>query len=137
MATIKSLQDQRYIVLETYRKTGVPVPTPVGFVQDGETLLVRTEATAGKAKRMRANPHVRIAPSTARGEPLGDWQHATATELPPAEAMAARKQFLARYGLIWWSLELGLSLFRRFRKGGSGEWTVFRLTLASAPEQHP
>ena len=64
---------QKFISLETFRKTGEGVRTPVWFAQDGSTLYVWTIGTSGKAKRIRRNPSVKVAPSTVNGTPLGEY----------------------------------------------------------------
>jgi len=80
--TLKQFEKQQYLNIETFRKNGQGVKTPVWFVQDGETLHVWTQAGSGKAKRIRNNSKVRVAPSTASGEPTGVWldAHASADE---------------------------------------------------------
>jgi PPOX class probable F420-dependent enzyme len=76
----------KYLNLETFRKDGRGVRTPVWFAASGpispehpETILyVYTMADAGKVKRIRNNPRVRIAPSDVRGHVHGDWIDAEA-----------------------------------------------------------
>jgi PPOX class probable F420-dependent enzyme len=67
----------KYLNLETFRKTGVGVRTPVWFAQDvvaaTTVFYVYSEAGAGKVKRIRNNPKVRVAPCTMRGEVRGGW----------------------------------------------------------------
>jgi hypothetical protein len=53
MTACESSYQQQYLNLETFRKSGVGFKTPVWFVQDGETLFVRTVANSGNAKRIR------------------------------------------------------------------------------------
>ena len=79
-------EKQQYLNIETFRKNGQGIKTPVWFVRDGEALQVWTQAGSGKAKRIRNNSTVRVAPSTASGEPTGDWQdaHAKTDESPEA-----------------------------------------------------
>ncbi|WKT57944.1 PPOX class F420-dependent oxidoreductase [Candidatus Nitrosotenuis chungbukensis] len=67
-----SLLDQKYINLETYRKSGKPVCTPVWFVTDNNTIYVITTKETGKVKRLQNNKNVRIAPCGFRGEPRGN-----------------------------------------------------------------
>lgn len=69
---------QQYLNLETFRKSGAGVKTPVWFVQDAGSLFVRTDATSAKVKRIRNNPQVSIAPCKVDGAVLGDWIKATA-----------------------------------------------------------
>ncbi len=72
---LEALADKRYLNLETYRKSGAGVRTPVWFVAaPGEAkLYVYTTADSGKAKRIRRSGVVRIAPCDARGKVTGSW----------------------------------------------------------------
>jgi PPOX class probable F420-dependent enzyme len=62
---------QTYLHLETYRKTGRPVATPVWFAEDHGTFYLYSLGQAGKVKRIRHNPQVRIVPCDGRGNPTG------------------------------------------------------------------
>ncbi|MGH9203820.1 MAG: PPOX class F420-dependent oxidoreductase, partial [Vicinamibacterales bacterium] len=62
---------QRTVRLTTFRRDGTPVGTPVSIAVDGDRAYIRTYNRAGKAKRLRNNPNVEIAPSTIRGKPTG------------------------------------------------------------------
>jgi len=66
-------EGERVISLETYRKNGQPVRTPVWFLQENGSLYVYTDASTGKVKRLRRNPKVRVAPSHFRGKPKTDY----------------------------------------------------------------
>ncbi len=67
-----ALHGHKYALLVTYRRSGEPIPTPVWFGLDGDSrLYVRSDAAAGKVKRLRADPRVLVGPSDARGKPLG------------------------------------------------------------------
>lgn len=83
----KPFEKQHYLTIETFRKNGVGVKTPVWFVEDGESLYVWTQTTTGKAKRIRNNGNVRIAPSTGSGTPTGEWVSAYATANDAAEVV--------------------------------------------------
>jgi len=84
MKQLEAFQNQLYLNLETFRKNGESMKTPVWFVQDGDTLLVSTIAMSGKAKRVRNNAKVNIAPCTVNGSLLGEWCPALAHELDEA-----------------------------------------------------
>ncbi len=86
------LIDQHTVSLTTYRKNGDPVATPVSLAvaRDGSVAYFRTWSEAGKAKRLRRNPAVQIAPSTFRGEVTGESMDATARLLEATNARAAR-----------------------------------------------
>jgi PPOX class probable F420-dependent enzyme len=95
---LAQLAAERYLSLETYRRTGQAVPTPVWFVVHGETIYVYTLASAGKVKRIRNNPRVRIAPCEARGTLKGLWIDATARIVDEGEAAQAHELLVAKYG---------------------------------------
>ncbi|HUJ41722.1 MAG TPA: PPOX class F420-dependent oxidoreductase [Candidatus Acidoferrales bacterium] len=100
-----------YISLESFRKSGQGVAVPVWFaVRDG-IFYVYSEAAAGKVKRIRANPRVRLAPCDARGRLRGEWVEATARLLEADEALRADALLNAKYG---WQKRL-LGFFARFR----------------------
>ncbi len=78
------LGDSGYLLLVTFKRSGEPVPTPVMFSQGGGRVYVRSEPNA-KVKRLRANPHVRIARCNPRGKPQSPVYEGEARELPPEE----------------------------------------------------
>lgn len=80
-SSLAQFSQQNYLNLESFRKNGLSVKTPVWFVQDGDTLYVRTVAGSGKVKRIRRNPQVNIAPCTGSGDLRGEWVSAQAREV--------------------------------------------------------
>ena len=63
-----------YIVLETFRKSGEGVKTPVWVAAENGRLYVWTVDNSGKVKRIRNNGRVRLAVSDSRGNALtGDF----------------------------------------------------------------
>ena len=50
-------------------------------------LYAWTEASSGKAKRIRRNGKIKITSSTASGEPVGNWVDAQATADASPEAL--------------------------------------------------
>jgi hypothetical protein len=101
-----AIAGQKYISLTTFRKNGVGVSTPVWFGEDGDKLYVMTRSDMGKAKRIRNNPRVRVAPCTIRGKVTGPEFEALARILPQEEHAHARqvinrKYWAARLPLIW------------------------------------
>ena len=79
------ISGQRYISLATFRKNGTPVYTPVWFGEENGHLYVMTSSKTGKAKRLRNNPEVRIAPSTMRGKVTGPEFSAKVRQGPPLD----------------------------------------------------
>src|SRR5215831_2141057 len=101
-----AIQDQKYVSLTTFRKTGVGVPTPVWFGEEDGKLYVMTRHDMGKAKRIRNNSSVKVAPCTIRGKVTGPEVAASARILPPEEHQRARqtinrKYWMARIPLVW------------------------------------
>src|SRR5437667_588770 len=76
----------KYLNLETFKKDGTGVKSPVWFAADSLSsldskdarLYVYTIGVSGKVKRIRNNPRVKIAPCDIRGKVLGDWAEAQA-----------------------------------------------------------
>ena len=68
----------RHISLESYRRNGTPVRTPVWFAEVDGVLYVYTLEKLGKVKRIRANPRVRVAPCDFFGKLRGAWRDAEA-----------------------------------------------------------
>lgn len=101
MNALDLLTQQQYLNLETFRKSGVGVKTPVWFVRDGDSLYVRTLANSGKVKRIRNNARVNIAPCKVDGALLGDWRPATAREVKDSDISRKVDRLLdKKYGLM-------------------------------------
>lgn len=96
---LAELSEHKYINLETYRKSGHPVSTPVWFMIDNNLVYVVTSEDTGKVKRLRNNPAVRIMPSGFRGERKGDWIEGKARFAEGAEAERAIELRKKKYGL--------------------------------------
>jgi uncharacterized protein len=100
--SLEQFQKQSYLNIETFRKSGQGVKTPVWFAQDGNMLYVWTQADSGKAKRIRNNGTVNIAPSTGSGQPLGEWLPAKAqTNEAPEAIKQVEKLMKKKYGIMF------------------------------------
>jgi uncharacterized protein len=89
-----------YINLETYKKNGRPVRTPVWFVQDNNGIIyIRTAKNSGKVKRVRNNSHVRIVPCDIRGRPKGKWMDGTVGIISEDEVERINDLISQKYGL--------------------------------------
>ncbi len=88
------------VLLTTYRRDGTPVGTPVNIAVDEDHAFVRTWDTAWKLKRVRNNPEVEVAPSTARGKPTGPATHAHARVLENGESALAGRKIAQKYPLL-------------------------------------
>jgi len=76
---LNQFKDQEFLSLETFRKNGIGVKTPVWFAQEGDTLYIWTVGDSGKIKRIRNNPQVKIAPCKRFGKVTGEWIAAQAS----------------------------------------------------------
>jgi PPOX class probable F420-dependent enzyme len=104
--------NQKYLNLETYRKNGSAIQTPMWFAREGETIYLYTLANAMKVKRIRNNSRVRITPSDVRGNPKGEWVEGRARIVEAAEAEQGHLLLNQKYG---WMKKIG-DVFSRVRK---------------------
>ena len=91
----------KYMSIETYRRSGDGVPTPVWFVESGGALFLLTRGDSGKVKRLRHNKSVRVAPCRMDGEVTGDWSPGEASFVESEEAVQEIKSlFDEKYGTL-------------------------------------
>lgn len=111
---LAAFRDHKYLSLETFKKSGEGVKTPVWFAADpardlagdGAAIYIYTIGNTGKVKRIRNNGRVKIAPCTMRGELLGEWVNARA-EIVTGEEATSGMELLNRKYFPWKQL-LGL-----------------------------
>lgn len=103
---------QKYINLQTFKRDGTPVATPLWFAESGGELVFYTTADSGKVKRLRNNRRVRVAVSDVRGNLKGEWVDAEARPLDDAESAEANRLITEKYGLI----KRAMDFFSKFRK---------------------
>jgi uncharacterized protein len=116
----------KYLNLETFKKSGEGVKTPVWFAADPSASLASNDAklyaytigVSGKVKRIRNNGRVRIAPCTMRGAVLGDWVDARAEIVTGSEA----EHGMALLNKKYFPLRQLLGFFASFSRRGR---TVF------------
>jgi len=96
---LAQFENQDYLNLQTLRRDGQSVNTPVWFVLKAETIFIRTIATSSKVKRIHNNNQVKIMPCGSRGEPMGSWVGALAREMNDADTYSKMTVWLAeKYG---------------------------------------
>jgi uncharacterized protein len=96
-----ALREHNYVNLTTFRKSGVPVTTPVWMALDGNKGYVVTGNDSGKVKRIRNNPTVQIAPSTRLGVALGPAIDAKVRILSKEESVAAQRELSKKYSWMY------------------------------------
>ncbi len=114
---LAAFDGKKYLNLETYRKIGVAVRTPVWFAAaPGPTLYVYSTADAGKAKRIRRTGVVKIAPCDGRGTVTGAWIAAHATIVGSDEYVIAMRLLDRKYWPWKQMLNLSSRLFSRHQR---------------------
>ncbi len=91
--------DQKYLNLETYKKDGTPVKTPVWFVIDNGVLYVVTRESTGKVKRLKNNSKVKICSCSFNGKPKGEWLSGNMTLVDDDEAKTVISLRKKKYGI--------------------------------------
>jgi PPOX class probable F420-dependent enzyme len=105
----QAFDGRKYLNLETRRKSGVVVATPVWFARQGRRFYVYSLADAGKVKRIRNDPRVRIAPCDIRGRLEGEWHEARAAIVDGDDEVEGHRLLDAKYG---WMKKIG-NFYRR------------------------
>ncbi len=123
MTVLQDLESQKYISLETYKKNGQSVPTPVWFVIDSDLVYVITREKTGKVKRIKNNSSVKIATCTFGGKPKGEWISGKALKVDGEEAKTAIKLRKKKYGFR--------AIIAGFASRGKGDIVVFSIKLES------
>ncbi len=122
--TLHEIGNAQYIALETFRKNGQGVTTPVWPTPADGKLYVWTAAGSWKVKRIRNNKHVRVCQSDYRGNPQSDWVEAQARILnAPEEDKAQRQRLAAKYGWQYW-------LYYLLAKLGRANYVVVEISPA-------
>jgi PPOX class probable F420-dependent enzyme len=118
---LSSLATERYVSITTFRRDGTPASTPVWVVSDDpHRLLVATGAGTWKVKRIKRDPHVRVAGCNARGKVHGEAVDAVA-HLVDERPLVRRLQY-EKYG---WQKRLLESVYG----------LVLRVTRKPRPEE--
>jgi hypothetical protein len=130
MCAFDELKTKRNVVVTTYKRDGSAVATPVNVVVIGDHAYFRTWSTAGKAKRLRRDQRVAIAPSTARGKPTGPEIPAMARLLGPDEVPAVRQALAKKYPILQGQL---VPLAHRLRHYDTVHYELSESEAASAP----
>lgn len=103
-AELQTLVDSRTVLLETRKRDGSWVGSPVSLVGEGDggvqRAYFRTWSTTGKVKRLRNFPDVRVSPCRLSGEPTGPAIAGRARRVHGAEEQRARELLAARFPVL-------------------------------------
>ncbi len=119
-AEVERLARGKYLSLTTYKKDGTAVATPVWVARDGDELVVITDAGSGKAKRIRNNGRVDLAPCDVRGRISGPSVGGRATLTDSTGTSQIEGQIKRKYGLQYTAIGLMEKLRRREASGSVG-----------------
>ena len=104
MSELSRLADEPFVSLTTFRRNGEGVATPVWVARDGDALIVLTPEESYKVGRVRADPRVRLAPSTRTGRvkdggPLVDGTAAVIADAADTERLRGliKRKYGAEY----------------------------------------
>jgi uncharacterized protein len=91
-----------YVNLRTFKKDGTAVDTPVWFAWLDDKIVVFTDGTSYKVKRLRRNDAVEVARCDVRGKLLGPWISGTGrvVEGEPQRIDAAYAALNRKYGTM-------------------------------------
>lgn len=93
--------DAQYVSLRSFKKDGGAVDTPVWFAVREGRVVIFTDGTSYKVKRIRRNPRVELARCTMRGQVLGPWiaGRCRPVENEPEQIAAAYAALNKKYSL--------------------------------------
>lgn len=110
---------EKYVSLATYRRNGVEVKTPVWIAELSGRYYVFSAGDAGKIKRIRATPRVRVAACDVRGTVRSAWIDGRARIVSEPELIAGvRKAFRRKYGLVMLLTDVMATMTGRMRRRG-------------------
>jgi PPOX class probable F420-dependent enzyme len=94
--------DAKYVNLRSFKRDGGPVDTPVWFAVVDDKVVIFTDGTSYKVKRVRRNPQVELARCDLRGALLGPWLpgRCRTVEGEPEFIRRAYDALNAKYGLM-------------------------------------
>jgi hypothetical protein len=127
---VAGLPHSTYVSLTTFRRTGIPVATPVWAAPDGDTLVVWTRADSGKVKRLRHTSRVTVAPCDVRGRVTGPAVEATAGFVERAEWSQALDALRRAYGLRFRLGYVTSRWWTRLRRPGTERHELIRIRPA-------
>ncbi|MFW9856231.1 MAG: PPOX class F420-dependent oxidoreductase [Candidatus Thorarchaeota archaeon] len=107
------LDNEKFISLTTYYKSGRGVATPVEFVIRDSKLLVNTRKDSYKVKRIRNENKAEIAPCTMRGKEKDPKKSVYVRILPEGEDEDAKIAFEEKYSGFFYKLVSKLTFWRQ------------------------
>jgi PPOX class probable F420-dependent enzyme len=119
-----ALEGENYINLETFKRDGTGVKTPIWFAPDGDGWVFFTDGRSWKVKRLRRDARVRFAACNVSGKKVrGPWFEGRCQALEDPEAVQRANHALnAKYGLSMRGIRVLAKLGGRHK-----HWAYFRI----------
>ena len=127
-------ETQKTVVVATFRRSGEGVATPVSLAVAGDRAVFRTFARSGKTARLRRDPRVLVAPSTARGRVVGPSIPGRARPLDGPQAGEAARLLRRKYPLLHGVL---VPLAHRLMRSRLGRTVHYEVTAYRAAGVRP
>ncbi len=70
---LNPFEKAKYINVQTFKKNGQPISTPVWFIIKDNKIFFRTSKNSGKIKRIRINNNIKFALCDIKGKIKGEW----------------------------------------------------------------
>ena len=121
MFSLDEIKSEKYISLETYRKNGKSVKSPVWFVIENDLLYIITRSQTGKVKRLKNNLQVKFALCTMKGKITGEWISGTVKILDEKQTKEAVRMRDKKYGF--------LAKIAKFLSKSKGEFFAFTVKI--------
>lgn len=99
---LDGLGKEQFVLIESFKRNGEGVKTPVWVVGRGDVLWAWTNDNSWKVRRIRHNGRARLAPCDSRGNVLGAWVDVSARVIDDvADELAMRKLLKQKYGWMF------------------------------------
>ena len=118
---LEEIESEKYISVETYKKNGDSVRTPVWFTIKDNQIFVVTRDQTGKVKRLKNNTQVKIATCKIKGSIKGKWVSGVAEILDEGKTKEAVKRRDKKYGFF--------SKMARFLTKSKGDLLAFSIKI--------
>lgn len=96
---LENFETGKYVNIQTYKKNGKAVSTPVWFISKDNRIYFRTSTKSGKFKRIKNNNNVKFALCDFRGKRKGDWHNGLAKIDPDSNRLIFSK-INEKYGIF-------------------------------------
>ena len=89
----------KYILIESFRKNGIVVKTPVWYIVINNVIYVRSDINSGKVKRIKNNSSIRVGTCNIFGKPIGS-KHLAKASIVDHYNEFINSQIDKKYGLV-------------------------------------